>query len=168
MADPFIGEIRLVGYSFAPEGWLFCQGQQVPIAGNEVLFSLIGTTYGGDGVSTFALPNLSSRAPIHTGTSASSGTNYPLALLGGQENVTLTVNQLPSHTHSVAAQSASAVSSSPSGALLGSNLEYLPAPGAQATGALLSAAGGSQPHSNLMPYQAMNYIIATEGLYPSP
>lgn len=167
MADPYVGEIRTVGFIFAPVGWLSCQGQLLSIQQYSDLYAIINTTYGGDGVSTFALPDLSSRAPVHVGISPSTQTKYALGQRGGQETVTLTTSQIPAHVHPIAAQAANAVSSSPSGAVLGSGFEYLPTPGTSATGPLLSAAGSDQSHSNQMPYLAINYIIAYEGQHPS-
>src|SRR3954471_2423308 len=106
MSEPFVGEIRMFGGNFAPVGWAFCDGQLMPISENDVLFNLIGTTYGGDGQETFALPNLQSRVPIHQGTNPQNGIAYSLGETGGVEQVTLTTQQIPAHTHSVAATTA--------------------------------------------------------------
>src|SRR5207253_9506657 len=112
MAQPYVGEIRMFGGNFAPAGWMFCEGQLLPISENETLFNLIGTTYGGDGQSTFALPNLQSRVPMHQGT-GSDGINYQLAQTGGVENVTLTVNQIPTHSHALLATDAAGSTTDP-------------------------------------------------------
>ncbi len=152
-------------------GWALCNGQLLPISQNDALFSLIGTTYGGDGQTTFALPNLRSRIPIHQG-QGSGTSNYVLGQLSGSEQVALTVSQIPSHGHTAQCLSASSNSQSPVGAIWGqatTDKAYQAAEvgtGSMAAGAIGSA-GGSQPHPNLMPYQALNYIIALAGVYPS-
>jgi microcystin-dependent protein len=164
MSDPYIGEIRMFGGNFAPVGWLFCQGQLLPISQYDVLFNLIGTTYGGDGQNTFALPDLQSRMPVHQ------GSGYVLGQTGGAESVTLNRNQLPVHTHQPVA-AAVATSQSPNANFWASyaNSEYSSQPPAAAMAAnALSPAGGNQPHDNMSPYQVINFIIATEGIYPSP
>jgi microcystin-dependent protein len=164
MSDPYIGEIRMFGGNFAPVGWLLCQGQLLPISQYDVLFNLIGTTYGGDGQNTFALPNLQSRMPVHQ------GSGYVLGQTGGVETVTLTRNQLPVHTHQPVA-AAVAQGTSPSNSYWASfaNMNYSNvAPAAPMAPYALSNAGGSQPHENMSPYQVVNFIIATEGIYPPP
>ena len=169
MSDPYIGEIRMFGGNFAPNGWMFCDGQLLPIAENDALFTLIGTTYGGDGQSTFALPNLQSRVPIHAGTGGD-GITYQLAEQAGVESVTLTVQQIPIHTHPLLGSITTASTQLPGG--------NIPAQGA---GQIYTAAsspiqiapqavgpnGGSQPHENLQPYLCINFIISLFGIFPS-
>ena len=168
MANPFVGEIRMFGSNFAPVGWAFCSGQLLPISQYDTLFNLIGTTYGGDGQNTFALPDLQGRVPIHQGT-ARSGTPYVIGQSGGSETVTLTTAQLPSHRHAFVGGAVGATA--PAGHSLASpqkdTLYTSGAPTGQlATGANVSA-GGSQPHDNMMPSQCINFIISLFGVYPS-
>jgi microcystin-dependent protein len=164
MAQPYVGEIRMFAGNFAPVGWLFCEGQLLPISENETLFQLIGTTYGGDGESTFALPDLRGRIPIHQ------GNGFILAETGGAEEITLTVNQIPAHTHPSLATSQLANSTSPSGRLYarGENTVYTEFSGTNAAPNLAGPVGGSQPHTNFQPYLCVNYIISLFGLFPSP
>ncbi len=170
MSEPFIAEIRIFAGNFAPRGWAFCNGQLLPISQNTALFSLIGTTYGGDGRTTTALPNLQGRAPMHPG----SGPGLTLRRLGergGTETVTLTEAQLASHSHMVGATDDDAEETNPAGRLLAltpGEEAYAP-PGALADMAPQATAhtGGSQPHNNMQPYLTINYIIALVGLYPS-
>jgi len=170
MANNYVGEIRPVGFNFAPVGWALCNGQLLSISEYDTLFTLIGTTYGGDGQSTFGLPNLQSRVPIHTG-SPQGGPNYPLGATGGVENVTITTNQLPVHNHTIAVQAAvaSGGQNSPAGHFFSSStIEQFGAPQAGAFSApILLSQGGSQPHENLQPYLCVNYIIALFGIFPS-
>ena len=164
MSTPYIGEIRMFGGNFAPVGWLFCQGQLLPISQYDVLFNLIGTTYGGDGQETFALPNLASRFPVHQ------GSGYVLGQTGGTESVTLNTNQLPVHTHAGLASKTSN-SPSPNGAFWGTYINASwssTAPATPMANNALNLAGGSQPHDNMSPYQVINFILATEGIYPTP
>lgn len=167
MAQPYVGEVRMFGGNFAPAGWMFCEGQLLPISENETLFQLIGTTYGGDGQSTFALPDLRGRIPIHQ------GNGFVLAETGGTESVTLTLGQLPSHSHPLSA-SANGVSSAgtPADATAntGSTLLYAPPAGAapDASMGTPGAAGGSQPHDNMAPYLCVSFIISLFGIFPSP
>jgi microcystin-dependent protein len=164
VSNPYVGEIRLVGFNFAPENWLLCDGRLLSIAQNETLFSLIGTTYGGDGETNFALPDLRGRAPVHSGGSSS----YVIGEIGGVENVTLTGSQLPAHTHPVSAQATNGNTSSPSGAsFAGSSAGQYTASSTGLTAPILQTAGGSQPHDNLMPYVCANWIISLYGIYPS-
>ncbi len=168
VSDPYIGEVRMFAGNFPPAGWAFCDGQHLPIFQNEALFFLIGTTYGGDGQVTFALPDLRGRLPIHYGTSASSGVTYSIGEQGGAEEITLAVQQIPAHRHPLASNAA-ATSGSPAGnafgAPSGTNL-YAEAEGvADLEGNL--PAGGSQPHDNMMPYLAVSFIICLEGIFPS-
>lgn len=157
--------------NFAPAGWQFCEGQLLPISENETLFQLIGTTYGGDGQSTFALPDLRGRVPIHNGTGPS-GTNHVLAESGGVEEVTLTVQQIPAHSHPVLASDAPGVAASPDNHVLaasGSVGIYLEdAPNTNAHVSSIGAAGGSQPHTNFQPYLCVSFIISLFGIFPSP
>jgi microcystin-dependent protein len=170
MAQPYVGEIRMFAGNFPPNGWMFCDGQLLPISENETLFNLIGTTYGGDGQETFALPNLQSRVPIHMGNNA--GTTYVIGEMAGVESVTLTVQQIPPHTHALLASSSVASDPSPSDKVLaesrpGTNSFFQDvAPNAMAPTAI-SPAGGSQPHENCQPFQCINYITSLFGIFPS-
>ncbi len=170
MAQPYVGEIRMFGGNFAPAGWAFCRGQLLPISENETLFQLIGTTYGGDGQSTFALPDLQSRVPIHMGT-ASSGTTYQLAETGGVESVTLTVQQIPIHTHAMMASNDIPNQNTPAGNVTGqaaSKIYRAGNPSVFLNPNAVAPAGGSQPHENLQPYLAISFIISLFGIFPSP
>jgi len=165
VSSPYIGEIRMFGGNFAPVGWLLCQGQLLPISQYDTLFNLIGTTYGGDGQSTFALPDLSSRLPVHQ------GSGFTLGQEAGAETVTLTTQQLPVHSHAPLGSSSAATSTSPAGAVWATwaDKQYTSAtPAAAMHAAALAPSGGSQPHENMPPFLALNFIIATEGIYPSP
>jgi microcystin-dependent protein len=169
MGSPFVGELRLVGFNFAPIGWAQCQGQLVGIAENETLFNVIGTTYGGNGVNTYALPDLRSRIPVHMGTGAS-GTTYVIGEMGGVETVTLTTSQYPSHTHPAQANSKALGSvNSPNNNILstGQNIYRNQTPSVNMADGMLSNDGGSQPHNNLQPYLALNWIISLLGIFPS-
>ena len=174
MAQPYVGEIRLFAGTFNPAGWEFCNGQIMPISENETLFQLIGTTYGGDGQSTFALPNLQSRIPIHMGTNPSTGTNYQLAEMAGVESVTLTTQQMPSHTHPLLASQDSGSQNNAGGALLAAQSPvsiYRPnavPPAIPMHASSVAPTGGSQPHENMQPFLCINYIISMFGLFPSP
>lgn len=169
MAQPFIGEIRMFGGNFAPVGWAFCDGQLIAIAENDALFTLIGTTYGGDGESTFALPNLQSRIPIHQGT-GNGLTNRQLGEMAGVEQVTLTTQQMPSHNHAMVASLNVGGSANPQNQLLaaGTNVSFFRAiaPNVNMAANIISPVGGSQPHENVMPYQCVSYIISLFGLFP--
>lgn len=165
MSQPFIGEIRMFAGNFAPAGWMFCEGQLLPISENETLFTIIGTTYGGDGQETFALPDLRGRIPIHQ------GNGFILAETGGAEEVTLTVNQIPAHSHAWLASSAAANSTSPVGAVPAT------AQGDIYTGTFtampmstqaIGPTGGSQPHTNFQPYLCVDFIISLFGIFPNP
>ena len=170
MSTPYIGEIRMFGGNFAPNGWEFCSGQLLAISQNDTLFALIGTTYGGDGVQTFQLPDLRSRVPIHMGTGVGL-TPRILAEAAGVESVTLNVNQIPAHAHNLLATSAEATTPTPSaGVMLGSNAGvkvYSPRAASVATGSSIGAVGGSQPHANVMPVLAISFIISLFGIFPS-
>jgi microcystin-dependent protein len=170
MAQPYVGEIRMFGGNFAPAGWMFCEGQLLPISENETLFQLIGTTYGGDGESTFALPNLQSRVPIHMG-QGKDGITYQLAEQAGTESVTLTTQQIPVHTHAFLGSSAGATLTSPKDNVVGTSaqVDYLTiatASVAMNTNAI-TPAGGSQPHENCQPFLCINFIISLFGIFPS-
>lgn len=171
MGQPFIGEIRQFGGNFAPAGWAFCHGQLLPISENDTLFNLIGTTYGGDGQETFALPNLQSRIPIHAGTSTASGTTYQLGEVAGVESVTLTTQQIPQHTHTPQGAAVTGDQTSPGGALPANSVTITPylntAPDAAFAASAIGVTGGSQPHDNLQPFLVVNYIISLFGVYPS-
>lgn len=172
MAQPYVGEIRMFAGNFAPAGWMFCEGQLLPISENETLFQLIGTTYGGDGESTFALPDLRGRIPIHQGTGPD-GTTYQLAEAAGTEEVTLTIQQTPVHTHGLIASTAAATAETPAGNLTGQPSVAIYNSGeegslqAMAPSSVL-ATGGSQPHSNYQPYLCVDFIISLFGIFPSP
>ena len=169
MSQPYVGEIRMFGGSFAPAGWMFCDGATLAISENETLFNLIGTTYGGDGQSTFNLPDLRGRVPIHMGT-GKNGTTYQLAEKAGEESVTLTVNQIPTHSHALLATAAGANSTNPNSNVLAkpSKNMYRDGPGSNPMNPQsVGPAGGSQPHENLQPYACINFIISLFGTYPS-
>jgi microcystin-dependent protein len=167
MAQPYVGEIRMFAGNFAPAGWMFCSGQLLPISENETLFNLIGTTYGGDGQSTFALPDLQSRVPIHF------GNGFILAQTGGAEDITLTVNQIPVHTHALLGSNNIAGQTVPTGQVGGKNSGASNSPYGtdQPQSTLLPQAvgptGGSQPHTNIQPYLTINFIISLFGIFPS-
>ena len=173
MAQPYVGEIRMFAGTFAPAGWLFCDGQQLPISENETLFQLIGTTYGGDGESTFNLPNLQSRVPLHMG-NGPDGVTYPLAQTSGVESVTLTTQQIPIHTHALLGTLDTATTSSPQGAVFASSTgaTVFPygtdEPTISLSPSIITPAGGSQPHENCQPFLCINYIISLFGIFPSP
>lgn len=163
---PYLGEIRMFAGNFAPAGWMFCEGQLLPISENENLFQLIGTTYGGDGEATFALPDLRGRIPIHQGNS------FILAETGGAEEITLTVNQLPAHSHPLLTTTANGTKSSPEGALLARStsvdLYFDDAADSALSAMVVQSVGGSQPHTNFMPYLCIDFIISLFGVFPSP
>lgn len=166
MAQPYVGEIRIFAGNFAPAGWMFCEGQLLPISENETLFNLIGTTYGGDGQSTFALPDLRGRLPMHQ------GNGFTLAETGGAEEITLTINQIPAHSHPLLGSLGNGSQSSPAGAVLASStlIKAYAAETADATMAAnsISTVGGSQPHTNFQPYLCVDFIISLFGIFPSP
>ncbi|MHC2338381.1 phage tail protein [Bradyrhizobium sp. USDA 4454] len=172
MPQPFVGEIRMFGGNFAPVGWNFCDGSLLPISGYDTLFNLIGTTYGGDGQSTFAVPDLRGRLPLHMGT-GSSGTGYVIGQTGGVENVTLTTQTIPQHSHAFIASKATGTGSNPQGNILdqttGTIAMYIdgqPPDGPMASG-MLTNTGGSQPHNNLQPLLCVGFIISLFGIFPS-
>ncbi|MBK8136788.1 MAG: phage tail protein [Chloroflexi bacterium] len=166
MAQPYVGEIRMFAGNFAPAGWMFCEGQLLPISENETLFQLIGTTYGGDGESTFALPDLRGRIPIHQ------GNGFILAETGGAEEITLTVSQIPAHTHPLLANSQAATESIPAPTALPASpsptIYSARTPTVFMSPQTVSPVGGSQPHTNFQPYLCVDFIISLFGIFPSP
>jgi microcystin-dependent protein len=166
MAQPYVGEIRMFAGNFAPAGWMFCEGQLLPISEYETLFNLIGTTYGGDGQSTFALPDLRGRLPLHQ------GNGFILAETGGAEEITLTVNQIAAHSHPLLATSNPSTTPNTTGSLAAtgviSELYWGDPPEANAAPQAVGAVGGSQPHTNFQPYLCVDFIISLFGIFPSP
>jgi microcystin-dependent protein len=171
MSTPYVGEIRMVGFTFAPAGWAFCNGQLMSISNNEALFTLIGTTYGGDGQTTFALPDLRGRIPVHWGTDPLSGVSYIMGQSAGTETVTLTTAQLPQHSHTVSANDGTTgtAQNSPTGAYW--NKWTGSAFSTSAPNATMNAgafpAGGAQSHDNMPPYLVINFVIAMVGVFPA-
>ena len=170
---PYVGEIRMFAGNFAPNGWMFCEGQTLPISENDVLFQLIGTTYGGDGEETFNLPNLASRIPIHMGTGPD-GTTYQIGEMAGTEQETLTTQQIPSHTHPLVSSAAAATLQTPTGAVLASAtssqagvMMYGSDSVATMNAQAIQSAGDSQPHENTQPFLCVNFIISLFGVFPS-
>ncbi len=164
MAEPFIGEIRMFAGNFAPAGWAICAGQILPIAEYEALFVLIGTTYGGDGQTIFALPDLRGRVPVHQ------GAGFTLAKMGGAETVTLTTNQIPAHNHAALAHAGPASAVNPTSKVWagGSQARYSDqSPDVSMNSGALALDGGSQPHDNMPPFLAVNFIISLFGVFPS-
>jgi microcystin-dependent protein len=165
MAQPYVGEIRIFAGNFNPSGWMFCEGQLLPISEYETLFNLIGTTYGGDGESTFGLPDLRGRIPLHQ------GNGFTLAETGGVEEVTLTVNQIPAHSHPFIATTDISNQGSPNGTLCAQpsvTKLYFAVAGAAAMAAnSTTPVGGSQPHTNFQPYLCLDFIISLFGIFPS-
>ncbi|MBC8001049.1 MAG: phage tail protein [Opitutaceae bacterium] len=165
MAEPFLSEIRIMSFQFAPKGWALCNGQLLPINQNQALFSLLGTTYGGNGQTNFALPNLQGRTPIHVGNGHTLGEN------GGVQAHTVSISEMPAHTHVANASASPGNTVVPTGAILGSplNVSYRPAntnltPMIAGT---LANAGGSQAHLNMQPFLTLNFCIALQGIFPS-
>jgi len=173
----YVGEIRMFAGNFAPAGWMFCNGAVLPISEYDTLFQLIGTTYGGDGMSTFQLPDLQGRVPLHQG-QGSGLTNRVIGETGGVENVTLTTQQIPVHTHAPLANSAAGTTANPTNAIFGAGsatqvFDYVTPFNAASAQVALNAAtialdGGSQPHDNIQPTLAYSYIISLYGYFPSP
>lgn len=166
MSQPFVGEIRMFAGNFAPVGWAFCQGQLLAISENDVLFNLIGTTYGGDGQNTFALPNLSSRIPVHV------GPGFALGQTAGAESVTLTTSQIPGHSHVPQATNGGGSQAGPSNGLWASSSPATQFSTTIDSGTIMSTdamgvTGGSQPHDNMVPYLCVNFIISLFGVFPS-
>jgi microcystin-dependent protein len=164
MAEPYLGEIRMFGGTFAPQGWVPCDGRLLSISDNEPLFALLGTTYGGDGQSNFGVPDLRGRAPIHR------SSVYPLGVRGGTETVTLTVPEMAAHTHLPNVKAGNGSSSTPAGSHWAGNNDFgcyaHTAPNASFNPGAIGPAGGNQPHDNMMPFTTVSFIIATAGIYP--
>lgn len=168
MSDQYVGEIRMFAGNYAPEGWALCDGSTLQIAENEVLYTLLGTTYGGDGVSTFKLPDLRGRLVLHHGANKETGTQYTLGQTGGTETVTLTEAQLPVHSHTPQAKSLSGDAPSPTNGFWAAGLPYSNAePNGVMDAATVGSVGGNQAHDNVMPFLAVNFIIAMYGIFPS-
>ena len=164
MSDPYIGEIKVVSFNFPPRGWALCNGQLLPINQNQALFSILGTMYGGDGRTNFALPNLQGRMPLHQ------GAGYNVGQAGGEAAHTLTTSEMPTHLHPAAAQSAATNPGvSPAGAIWAQAPApaYAPAPNIEMNPAAVQNGGGSQPHENQAPYLVLNFVIALVGIFPS-
>jgi microcystin-dependent protein len=164
--EPFIGEIRLVPFNFAPKGWAICAGQMLPINQNQALFALLGTTYGGDGRTTFALPDLRGRVAVGAG-DLPGGSSYALGATGGQETVELTTGQLPGHSHHVNASSAAATTKSPATAYPAGGGAYAGQRNVRMKAAMIGLTGGGEEHENRQPYLGLNYIIALQGIFPA-
>ena len=164
MAEPFLSEIRIMSFDFAPKGWALCNGQLLPINQNQALFSLLGTTFGGDGRVNFALPDLRSRAPIHV------GSGHTLGERGGEQAHTLSIAELPTHTHVANAQSGNASTPIPGGNLLGAanNLYAAPTNLTTLSPSMVTSVGGSQAHLNMQPFLTLSFCIALQGIFPSP
>jgi microcystin-dependent protein len=169
MSQPYIGEIRMFAGNFAPAGWNFCNGALLAISEFSALFTLIGTTYGGDGQNTFALPNLQSRVPVHQGNSGA-GT-YVMGQAGGVENVTLTLDQIPDHNHLVAPSGSAGDQQGPGAHVLAAGSQIArysaQAPATAMASTSVASTGNSEPHSNIQPYQAVSFIISLFGIFPS-
>jgi len=163
MSEPFLSEIKIVSFNFAPKGWALCNGQLLPINQNQALFSLLGTTYGGDGRVNFALPDLRSRIPIHV------GSGHTLGERGGEESHTVNISELPAHSHTFSASDADPNQGTPAGNMWAKNAGAYSsaAPDSTMNPASISNTGGSQPHTNLQPYLVLNFIIALQGIFPS-
>jgi microcystin-dependent protein len=166
VAQPYVGEIRMFAGNFAPAGWMFCEGQLLPISENETLFQLIGTTYGGDGQSTFGLPDLRGRIPIHQ------GNGFILAETGGAEEITLTVNQMASHTHPILVNGTQGSTPNPGTNILAGSpnldLYIVDVANVPLSPTSIGPVGGSQPHTNFQPYLCIDFIISLFGIFPSP
>lgn len=163
MAEPFLAEIRIFSFGYAPRGWALCNGQLLPINQNQALFSLLGTMYGGNGQTNFALPDLRGRTPIHVGSGHTQGEN------GGEQAHTLSIAELPTHTHVASAQSANATTPIPGGNLLGAanNLYAAPTNLTPLSSTMVTNVGGSQAHLNMQPFLTLNFGIALQGIFPS-
>lgn len=170
MADPFVAEIRIFPFNFAPKGWAWCNGQLLPISQNTALFSLLGTTYGGDGKSTFALPNLQGRAPMHPGQGPGLSQHF-LGETGGSETVTLLESEMPSHTHPWSASGSDGTNQSPINEKMatgvgGISMYAAPGSAANLNGQMVTSQGGGGPHNNMMPYLTFYFNIALQGVFP--
>jgi microcystin-dependent protein len=167
VSDPYIGEIKVIAFNYPPRGWAFCNGQLLPINQNQALFSILGTMYGGNGQTNFALPNLQGRVPVHQGINQGS---YNVGQAAGELAHTLTINELPAHVHPPVAQSAASnpgISPAGDGAVAQIAPAFAPAPNTQLNPAAVTNAGGSQPHPNQPPYLVLNFVIALVGIFPS-
>lgn len=164
MSEPFLGEIKIISWNFAPKGWTFCNGQLLPINQNQALFSILGTTYGGDGMRTFGLPNLQGRIPFHV------GNGIVLGEMGGETSHTLNISELPAHNHVPVGNTTTASTNAPGGNLwaAGGQTVYAAAPTAAMLPSAILPVGGNQPHENMSPYLVLNFIIALQGIFPSP
>jgi microcystin-dependent protein len=171
VSSPYVGEIRMFAGNFAPAGWALCDGAPLPISENDVLFQVIGTTYGGDGEETFNLPNLQSRVPVHMGQGPGLSQNYIIGEAAGVEQVTLTTQQIPNHTHALLVSSDVASQTNPNNNMVAQSTQatiYLTDdPNASMAPQVVSPIGGSQPHENMQPFLCINYIISLFGLYPN-
>lgn len=177
MSDQFVAEIRIVGFNFPPKGWAYCNGQLMPISQNTALFSLLGTNYGGDGKSTFALPDMQGSGPIHSGQGPGLS-DYSLGQMGGTETVTLLQSEIPAHSHTLNASGTAGTTDQIGGAVLargqfnnqgttGSVAMYFNgAPDTQLAGTAIGVAGGGLPHNNMQPYLVLNFVIAMQGIFP--
>jgi microcystin-dependent protein len=173
MSDPYIGEIRIFAGNFAPAGWAFCDGSQLAISENDTLFTLIGTTYGGDGQTTFNLPDLRGRVPLHNGTLPGVGTNFIIGETLGVESVTITSQTMPLHTHPLLGADVPGEQQPPANNVTarshtGTTFLYVVEVPSDLMAPAIGALGGSQPHENLMPYLCINFIISLFGIFPSP
>ena len=172
MSQPYVGEIRMFAGNFEPAGWMFCHGQILPISENETLFQLIGTTYGGDGQETFALPNLASRVPVHMGQGPGIAQNYTIGEMAGVETVTLTTQQIPNHGHPLFASQNTAEQTQVSGHVLANSataqMYFEDVPATAMNASVITPIGGSQPHENTHPFLCINFIISLFGIFPSP
>ncbi|OXM86654.1 phage tail protein [Paenibacillus rigui] len=170
MSDQYVGEIRMFSGSYPPVGWVLCNGQLLSISEYEALFTLIGTTYGGDGQTNFAVPDLRGRIPVHMGTNYMTGSSYLLGQMAGSETVTLLEGQLPAHTHLPNASSVPGTQSNPANAFWATsdkNQYSDAAPNTTMNPSIIGSAGGSQPHDNMMPFSTLTFIMAVEGIYPT-
>lgn len=171
MSSPYIGEIRMFGGTFAPVGWALCQGQLIPISQNDTLFNLIGTTYGGDGQNTFALPDLAGRVPVHQGQGSGISQQYTIGETGGVESVTLTTQQMPSHNHAFVASTSPAIVASPANALFATaaaaTIFFTGSVDSTFNAAAVQPQGGNQPHENMQPWLVVTFIISLFGIFPS-
>lgn len=179
MSEPFLGEIKIIAWNFPPKGWAFCNGQLLPINQNQALFAILGTTYGGNGQTTFGLPNLEGRVPAHV------GNGIVLGQLGGQQSHTLNISELPAHTHALVVDNVGADTTSANGNTPASTLTvaqgiaartdgtttpvtiFAPSPNSTMNPAAVVATGGNQPHENMSPYLVVNFVIALQGIFPS-
>lgn len=163
MGTPYLAEIRMVSFNFPPKGWAFCNGQILPINQNQALFSLLGTTYGGDGITTFALPNLQGRSPVHM------GDGIEIGEAGGEQTHTLVTSEMPSHSHPAVGNSGAASSTSPAAHIWAhaSANAYASSANSVMNAAAIAANGGGQPHENMSPFLVVNFVIALQGIFPS-